>query len=175
MATNPNPKPDGTAAAADETAAKTDARIAELEKKLEKANSRDSVVENLQEQLKALQAQIVDMATAKAEAASDAASEEELKSEAEVLRSVIHDARVKIRIASGEGDAEKKAVPVIVNGHMVYIPRDVDAEVPRCAYEALLAAAETKWVTDLQGRPGQPHQVPRFNITFLGAVEKDEA
>ncbi len=173
MANNPK-QPDAATETKSDASAETDARIAELEKKLEEANARNSVVENLQAQLLALQAQITSMVATRDSEAQDAATREELQSEAEVLQSVINDERVIIRIASGEGDAEKKPVPVIVNGHMVFIPRDIDAEVPNCAYQALLSATETKWETDDKGRPGKAYEVPRFNVVYLRPAEKAE-
>ncbi|MDO9084207.1 MAG: hypothetical protein Q7U56_13100 [Humidesulfovibrio sp.] len=163
----------GNTPVASEEAAKTDARIAELERSLAKANENATVVDQLQRQLAELTAQMAEM-TRSVQAGPEGPTAEEARSEAETLQTVINDKRVKVIIATEEGDAGKKPVPVLVNGHMVFIPRGIEAVIPECAYKALLNAAETRWETDDSGRPGQSSTMPRFNITFLGPVEKGE-
>jgi vacuolar-type H+-ATPase subunit I/STV1 len=172
MATNKNQEEPG-AASGEALAAETDARIAELEKKLAEANSKASAVDNLRDRLAELQNTVRLMQATGTESIAGA-TVDELKSEADMLKSVINDKRVKIRIATEEGEAGKAAVSVIVNGHLVYIPRGVESEIPNCAYQALMNATETRWETDEQGRPSKPDEVPRFNVTFLGFVETAE-
>ncbi|MBI5520211.1 MAG: hypothetical protein HY916_09140 [Desulfovibrio sp.] len=178
MATTPNDKPAAIEAAKAATeaaeAAKTDERIAMLEKKLQEANAGLDAMGDLQRQFQELQEKIKDMQSISAGSDIAAAVAEDLKAEAEVMAHVINDKRVKIRIASGEGEAEKKPVPVLVNGHMVFIPRDKDSVVPKCAYEALINATYTTWETDASGRPGEPREVPRYNVTFLGDAADGE-
>jgi hypothetical protein len=76
-------------------------------------------------------------------------------------------ARVRIRIPSGEGSSGKDAVFVCVNGLEYHIPRDKEVKVPKPVYQALLNATVTDWEMDVDNRPNTPHEVPRYNVQVL--------
>jgi len=135
------------------------ARLASLEEELASAKSSAADVDALKAQLVTLQTQV-----ASGQSAKDAP--ETILAERASFRQVRSDDKVKIVIATSEGEDGKQPVFVSVNGLGYYIPRDSEEVVPRCVYENLRNATITDW-TLVEGRPIDGREVPRYNIQVI--------
>lgn len=145
------------AAAAEDKAAAAEAKATAAEAKAKEATAATAA--------QAAEMERVAREQAEAQESAEQAAQT-VRAEREGFEQVRSDKKVKIRIATGEGEVGKQPVFASVNGYEIHIPRDKEVLVPRCVYENLLHATITDW-TLVDGRPTEGREIPRYNVQVL--------